>query len=138
MDRCIEWKGAKKNEGYGYIKRNGKNVFAHRLVYEETYGPIPEGMVVRHSCDNPPCVNINHLTLGTQADNIRDMHQRGRARHPTGEDHGRSKLTWDDVRFIRQNYVKRSRVYNLVTLGRKFGVDPSVVQDIIKEKTWKE
>ena len=61
-------------------KRNGKwtSLYTHRIAWEAARGPIPEGMVVCHHCDNPPCVNIEHLFLGTQADNLRDMRSKGR------------------------------------------------------------
>lgn len=79
MDDCIIWwKGFFAN-GYGVIKRRGKTMKAHRMIYEECFGMIPEGMVVRHTCDNPPCVNPAHLLLGTPKDNMRDKMERGRA-----------------------------------------------------------
>lgn len=72
---CWEWRGVRNRDGYGVISRGrgNKKVLAHRAAYAEWVDPIPEGMVVMHSCDNPPCVNPEHLTVGTQRDNIRDM-----------------------------------------------------------------
>ena len=63
---------------YHYIKLLGKKLAAHRLVWIRANGPIPEGLCILHKCDNTKCVNIDHLFLGTQQDNIRDMHQKGR------------------------------------------------------------
>ena len=74
---CWEWGGSLTDTGYG--KFAGK--FAHRLAYETWVGPIPEGHVVRHKCDNPPCINPDHLETGTYADNNRDTSERGRGRH---------------------------------------------------------
>ena len=66
--------------GYGNFKVNGKTKRAHRVAWEEFNGPIPEGMNVCHTCDNPSCVNPEHLFLGTQYDNLQDMKQKGRGR----------------------------------------------------------
>ena len=74
MSDCIEWTGARSSNGYG---RHGKR-YAHRMAWEQAHGPIPDGLVVRHSCDNPPCVNVEHLLLGTQADNVEDARARRR------------------------------------------------------------
>ena len=75
--------------GYRKITINGKSKSMHRFIYEEMFGPIPEGLVVRHKCDNPRCINPEHLELGTIADNNRDIWERGRGNVPhrafTGE-----------------------------------------------------
>lgn len=80
---CWVWK-AGKNNGYGQISGNYKGKYrsalAHRFSYELHYGPIPKGLLVRHKCDNPACVNPRHLIVGTHADNTRDTVERGRAR----------------------------------------------------------
>jgi len=76
VGECIEWDGYRSKYGYGLTGTKRSRV--HRLAWEKEYGPIPEGMVVRHACDNPSCYNVDHLVLGTQADNVRDMVERGR------------------------------------------------------------
>lgn len=79
VGECLEWKsGAKKR--YGSLRVMGRRVYAHRWAWELANGPIPEGMVVCHHCDNPPCVNLAHLFIGTVADNIRDRDAKGRGR----------------------------------------------------------
>jgi hypothetical protein len=75
---CWEWIGSRHSTGYGNFKAGPRLVRAHRYAYERAFGPISEGLVVRHICDNPSCVNPAHLQLGTQAENIRDAFERGR------------------------------------------------------------
>lgn len=78
---CWEWRGGRNEYGYGTITLVRKGLHkarVHRVVYERHFGPIPDGMVVRHKCDNPPCSNPDHLELGTKADNTQDMMSRGR------------------------------------------------------------
>lgn len=80
---CLIWTGAtNKPGGYGQIRLGGKLrviVRVHRLAYELTFGAIPDGLIVRHTCDNTLCCEPGHLELGTQTDNMRDMIERGRA-----------------------------------------------------------
>ena len=90
---CIEWIGGKTGGPYGgyghyYVgrgRRDRRKVYVHRIAWEEVNGPIPEGMQVLHRCDNPSCYNVNHLFLGTQADNLADARSKGR--RPTAQ-HG--------------------------------------------------
>lgn len=78
---CWEWHGARNDRGYGTVT---KNVRAHRYAYELLGGPIPEGMCVCHTCDNPPCINPAHLFLGTIGENNRDRHAKGRTNSVKG------------------------------------------------------
>lgn len=78
---CWEWRGARNELGYGTLTLHRKGLYnarVHRLMHERFVGPIPDGMVIRHKCDNPPCSNPDHLELGTKADNTQDMMERGR------------------------------------------------------------
>lgn len=77
-DECWIWTGTTDGYGYGVTSHFRQKIKAHRLSYEMRFGPIPPGLVVRHKCDNPCCVNPNHLELGTQKDNVRDAVSRGR------------------------------------------------------------
>src|ERR1035437_1111838 len=84
---CHIWTGAKDGKGYGVFFADGC-CKAHRWAYQKLYGPIPKGLHVLHHCDNPSCINIKHLFLGTQLDNVKDMIAKGRDNHARGDDHG--------------------------------------------------
>lgn len=75
---CWEWQGARNHTGgYGVTCRDGKNIMAHRASWELHRGPVPPGLFVLHHCDNPPCVNPDHLYVGTKSDNGKDAFNRG-------------------------------------------------------------
>jgi hypothetical protein len=77
-EECVKWGGSFTDKKYGRIWVNDRHLRAHRFVWEQSNGPIPLGGVILHTCDNPSCVNLSHLKLGTQADNMRDMSLKGR------------------------------------------------------------
>lgn len=131
-DKCWEWK-AGRSKRYGYFFIHPRNQLAHRAAWILTHGEIPEGMVVCHKCDNTFCVNVNHLFLGTQADNVHDMHQKGRGRKATGSSSGNSRLIERDVRQIFDMYEKRYKIDNI---AEQFGVHRSTIQSILKGRTW--
>jgi hypothetical protein len=83
---CWEWQYATNNLGYGFFRDTDKMRTAHRVSYEINKGPIPSGMCVCHLCDNPACVNPDHLWLGTIKDNMHDMIKKGRGNKRTKED----------------------------------------------------
>ena len=105
------------------------------MVYEQVYGAIPEGMLVLHRCDNPPCVRPDHLFLGTQADNMRDMTAKGRRKGPE-RPLGPRKLTYEQVAAIRRLY--RSGKANQYELATTFGVSQSQVSNIVRGWQWRE
>src|SRR5256885_74384 len=79
---CWEWVGSKRELGYGQVRYKGRSARAHRIAWELTFGEIPDGRSVLHKCDNPPCINPDHLFLGTQQDNVDDMFRKGRQKTP--------------------------------------------------------
>ena len=101
---CWEWQNATNACGYGTFKLNKKMMSAHRIAWRITRGPIPKDMCVLHHCDNPACVNPDHLFIGTHSDNIKDAVIKGRVVPPDsrGERHGKSRLTENDVHEIRR------------------------------------
>lgn len=78
---CLNYRGWINTNGYGRIRIGKKSCGAHRVAYEVFIGPIPEGMLVCHKCDNRRCIEPTHLFLGTHADNTQDMLQKGRGQH---------------------------------------------------------
>lgn len=134
---CLIWQASLRAGRYGGIKHNGKTLGAHRVSYELHHGPIPAGAVVMHRCDNPLCVRPEHLRLGTQAENVKDMFAKGRANKARGEASGRAKLTADQVQEIRVRYEPRKYGKGAHALAREFGVSKPVIFAIIKRETWK-
>jgi hypothetical protein len=128
---CWLWQGWMNPDGYGEFRMNYHTHLAHRLSYEWANGEIPDGMCVCHSCDVPACVNPDHLFLGTQADNVRDRHEKGHTAH--GEGAAASKLTVSEVRTIRELFdsgrSKRS-------LAVQFGVSRKNIRCIVNRDTW--
>jgi hypothetical protein len=132
---CIEWTGCRNNFNYGKISNEeGKTVYAHRLVYELKYGPIPKGMVVLHRCDNPPCCNEDHLFLGTKADNSSDMKSKGRQWRPTGEKNKKARLTEADVIEIRRRLATGKET--IKEISRSFGVALPTIDSIKAGRNW--
>ena len=84
---CLEWTGARQSDGYGVTLANGKHAQAHRVAWEFERGTIPDGICVLHHCDNPLCVNVEHLFLGTRVDNNADRDAKGRLVVPRGDAH---------------------------------------------------
>lgn len=132
---CWEWQGARRGAmGYSSIDNDGKTLSAHRVAYELTVGPIPEGKAILHECDNPPCINPAHLVLGTKASNNADKAAKGRSYRPRGEENAQAKLTAEAVEKIRALHsVER---LSKTEIGRRFGVNRSQIARILSGKNW--
>lgn len=131
---CWEWQGKRNRAGYGIWR----DQLAHRLTYAAMFGPIPDGLVIMHTCDNPPCCNPNHLRDGTHADNTADKVAKGRqARGPTpsrqGERNAKAKLTAGQVEEIRQLLATGMLPREVAPL---FGVCRSTVSRIRFGSAW--
>jgi hypothetical protein len=91
-DECWPWQGRRMPHGYGTLHHPGRRTsYAHRVAWEFTNGAIPDGLIVMHTCDNPPCANPRHLRVGTMRDNMQDREAKGRGRwgsNPPGIYHG--------------------------------------------------
>jgi hypothetical protein len=109
----------------------------HRRAWTEANGPIPDGMFVLHHCDNRACSNVEHLFLGTQTDNMRDMLAKGRGSRvgPRGEAHGHAKLTEAQVREIRDRYAAKGVTHD--RLAKDYGVSSELIGLIVRRKIWK-
>lgn len=134
-DTCWNWTGFCNEDGYGLRRWHGRKVYAHRFSWELHNGPIPAGLKVLHHCDNPPCIRPEHLFLGTQQDNIKDMDAKGRRNPARLERHGRAKLTLIQVRTIRQ---RRTSGEKCVPLAMEYKVAPTLISRIGRGQIWKE
>jgi len=117
--------------GYPRITRDGKLWTMSRYIYTQKHGKIPEGLVIRHICDNKMCININHLLIGTFLDNFQDMINRNR--QARGESHGRAKLTENKVKEIR----KLNGFMTYKAIGKIYNVGSTAIGSIINRKKWK-
>jgi hypothetical protein len=138
---CALWTGGIASSGYGAVKIFGRRWSAHRAVWTVFSGPITDGLCVLHKCDVRACVNIEHLFLGTLADNIADMDRKGRRNPPmpwplgpVGIDAPQTKLTESNViEIFRRQYDGES--YR--SLAREFGVGKSTIWQIVAGKKWR-
>ena len=133
---CRIWAGSiLKSTGYGRLKFDSRSYRAHRLSWElANERQVPDGMVVMHACDTPACIEPSHLTIGTVADNNRDMFEK--RRHARGEQHGVAKLTQADVAKLRAIY--RRGITRQVDLAAQFGISQTHVSRLIRGEYWKE
>lgn len=129
---CWNWTGWLNQYGYGRMRLNNKTVFVHRFFYTNFVGEITDGMLVCHRCDNPSCVNPEHLFLGTHDDNMKDMAKKGRGKsgRKPGQKHGICKLTDDLVRKIRAD----NRYQRLI--AKELGVSQTTISNVKLGKIW--
>jgi len=128
--QCWLWTAATNSGGYGKIKVDGTHEPAHRVAYQLAENEKGERYVC-HQCDNPQCVNPEHLYLGTPSQNLQDMYDRGR-RDATGENNPNAKLDADDVETIRE----RSDNATNRELANEFGVASSTISMIVTGRRW--
>lgn len=132
---CWEWMASRDRKNYGHVSFLGRLHRAHRLAYETWVGPIPEGHVVRHKCDNPPCINPEHLETGTHSDNALDRESRNRGRNQVGEKSSTAKLTEQDVLDIRAEYATGQ--ISQSALAEFYGVTKPAIRYVIQRRTWR-
>lgn len=149
LNGCVEWIAASVPFGYGLIAYQGKQQYAHRVSWQLKHGDIPHGMFVLHRCDNPRCVNADHLFLGTLSDNTKDMIRKNRQRlNPahgernwmkkngyklSGENNGYSKLKFSDVSEIRRLGKTNKTQKDIAEI---FSVSRSTVGRILRGESW--
>jgi hypothetical protein len=136
-DDCWEWQGGKVNGTYGHIRDDGKKKLTHRLSWELHNGEIPKGLCVCHTCDNPGCVNPNHLWLGTHKQNMDDMNIKGRGVIPNGkngEENPAARLTKEKVLALRHGFEQG--YFDLTDAARIFDICKPHACDIIHRKRW--
>ena len=136
---CWEWTASRNRQGYGYFgvklaPKNWKIKKAHRVAYELTVGQVPDGLNVLHRCDNPPCVNPDHLFVGDQSVNMRDAVAKGRkiGKALYGEANQYAKLTDAHVKIIKYvgNRLSQKR------LGEALGVSQTNIGHVLRGNTW--
>lgn len=137
---CIVYTGHRDRQGYGKVMRKAVSpypVLAHRYAWYLAHGPFGDGLVIRHTCDNPPCVNPDHLRDGTQADNIADRQARGRHRpgRLLGEAHPAHRLTEAEVRAIRVMY--QTWGWTIQEIADFHRVHYSTIQRITSGRGWR-
>ena len=132
--QCWQWLGAKMVSGYGHMRINGVNKFAHRVLYTLLGQTLNANKCVLHKCDNRACVNPEHLFIGTRQDNANDAYTKGRNKGAIGDANFNTKLTSDQVRDIRAAIVNGATHKQMAD---RFGVSRTSISAIIRGKTWR-
>jgi hypothetical protein len=144
-DECWEWQRYRNPDGYGIFWHapSGSMVMAHRMAYALARGGLanikkPErgaaGVLVLHSCDNPPCVNPRHLSLGDNARNMQEAVERKRRRHLGGAANPNARLTPTQVDAIRSSYTGKHG--DAMRISREYGISSGHVSKILKGHSW--
>jgi hypothetical protein len=138
MIDCIKYPGSLNRDGYGDTSYLGERALSHRAAYAKAHGlrmSDLKGIIIRHTCDNPACINPEHLIPGTHADNMNDMKVRGRA--AKYEQNGRSKLTLRDVEFIRANAIPKDKDFGFTAIAKRLNVTTNTVWAAFHNISWK-
>lgn len=131
---CLEFFGCLNHDGYGRINKNGRLVYVHREIFREFVEEIPEGMCVCHTCDNPCCINTNHLFLGTHKQNMEDKARKGRVTNTIGSLNPSAKLKETDIPNIRRRIYDGDTCYSI---AREYGVTGEAILAIKHNRIWK-
>ncbi len=131
MSGCFLWIGGTDADGYGCFWYEGKTVKAHKMSWIMNFGSIPDNQCVLHKCDNPPCINPNHLFLGSNKDNTQDSIKKNRRAIFYGDENPVSKLTSTDVALIRTSKTKQQ------ILAKELGVTRSLISMVRNRKIWR-
>lgn len=126
---CWIWLGS-STRNYGRFHSGGKSYAAHRFSFAASFGPIPEDLFVCHKCDNPSCVNPDHLFLGTPLENSQDRDRK--KRNSRGVDHPCAKLTDEQVLAIRSSKLSRYE------LAKMYSMEPTTLGNVLRGKTYKD
>jgi len=132
---CWEWIGSLSNNMYGSFWNGDTYVGAHRMSYELYKEDIPKDMCVLHTCDNPRCVNPDHLWIGTREDNNKDRSNKNRNADMQGEKHPQAKLTEQDIKEIR--LLNSMKCFMQREIGEIYNITNKHVNNIVKFKIWK-
>lgn len=132
---CITTNAKSFSNGYGqkYSKFAKTTRNAHRVAWENQFGEIPKGLVVMHSCDNRLCVNLDHLSLGTQSENIQQAYDRGRMVNNSCDNHGMAKLTPGIVGSIIHLAKSGIKQYEI---AKMYNVNQSTVSRLKNKRRW--
>lgn len=133
-DECWEWTAHTGSAGYGKVSIDGQTILAHRVSWELHFGEIPAGLCVCHHCDNPVCMNPNHLFLGTLADNNADRAAKGRSANAQGACNNGAVLTETEVLEIRALYQNTG--HTQPEIAAMFGISQAQVSRIVNYKKW--
>ncbi|MCO5195548.1 MAG: HNH endonuclease [Anaerolineae bacterium] len=136
-NRCWLWGASTDRSGYGKISVHGRMIIATRVVYELATGQsLTRDQVICHRCDNPACCNPAHLFVGSQSDNMDDMHRKQRhSQNQKGERNGNARLSAEQVREIRRRYIPHK--VGVKKLGKEYGVHYDTIHKIVTRKSWR-
>jgi HNH endonuclease len=137
---CWLWTGSIVGRGYGEFNAGGQKIKAHRFSYELEFGPIEkeifgEPVAILHACDNSICVRPAHLLKGMKSENDADMIAKGRDVKARGENQGHAKLTWENVRMIRDLWATKE--WSLKQLAEKFEIGKTAIKQVVAQRTWR-